>query len=296
MKNPIYRKELKQYARTTRTIVALVVFQLALTVIGLFAFYVSFVLPSRRGTGMEYANALSMYRILGTVELLLISLTVPAVSAGSVCGEREKQTLELLLSTTLSPAGILRGKLMASLHLTLLLMTASLPVFGLVFAIGGVSLRHLLTLYLYLVLTAVWMSSVSTFFSVLCKKTSNACLGSYAVLLCLMGGSLLFVLGLYVLRAPEEAYASLQGVYRGWVSSPVLEENWNLLLLDNPLFGFAALLQRQTGESMALFNYGSPAGAAAFLRAHWLFVSVLLKLAEIAVVQMVSVRLLARKG
>lgn len=296
MKNPIYRKELKRYARTTRTIVALVVFQLALTVIGLFAFYVSFVLPSRRGTGIEYANALSMYRILGMVELLLVSLTVPAVSAGSVCGEREKQTLELLLSTTLPTAEILRGKLMASLHLTLLLMAASLPVFGLVFAIGGVNLWHLLVLYLYLVLMAVWMGSVSTFFSVLCKKTANACLGSYAVLLCLMGGTLLLTLGLYVLHAPEEAYASLQGVYRGWVTSPVLEENWNLLLLDNPLFGFAALLQHQTGNSMALLNYGSPAGVAAFLRTHWFLVSVFLKLAEIAVFQTVSVRLLSRKG
>lgn len=296
MKNPIYRKELKQYARTTRTIAVLVVFQMAITVIGLFAFYVSFVLPSRRGTGIEYANALSMYRILGTVELLLISFTVPAVSAGSVCGEREKQTLELLLSTTLSPAGILRGKLMASLHLALLLLVSSLPVFGLVFAIGGVSLRNLLALYLYLVLTAVWMGSVSTLFSVLCKKTANACLGSYAVLLCLMAVSLFLVLGLYVLHAPEEAYVSLQGVYRGWVSAPVSAGNWNLLLLDNPLFGFAALLKRQTGNSMALLNYGSQTGAAAFLREHWLSVSVLLKLAEIAVFQTVSVRLLSRKG
>ena len=116
MKNPIYRKELKQYARSRRAMWILVAFNLILQMIGLFAYYVSFA----RGDRIRYADILTVYRILALTEFLLVMCIVPAVSAGAVCGEKEKQTFDPLLSTPLSPLQIVLGKLAASLHIVLI--------------------------------------------------------------------------------------------------------------------------------------------------------------------------------
>ena len=47
-----------------------------------------------------------LYVVLAAVQMGLVLLTAPAVAAGSISGERERQTLDLLLVTKMSPLSI----------------------------------------------------------------------------------------------------------------------------------------------------------------------------------------------
>lgn len=295
LRNPIYRKELKQFARSARTTGILVVFNAALMIIGLFAYYISFIRPEHRGGGIFYSDILSIYQILATVEFVLVVLAVPAVSAGSVCGEREKQTLDLLLSTTLSPLRIVVGKLAASLHVVLLLLVSSLPVFGLIFSIGGIRILDLTALYAELFLVAFFVGSVSVLFSVYCKKTTTACVLSYTVLVLLIIVSAVSVMWMYVLSAPVTDYATMESVYNGWVTEAVMAEDWNVILLINPLVGFASLMQNQTGETAALLMYGSDKTIPQFVREHWLMLGMAIQAVAIILCNLFSARKLAKK-
>lgn len=291
MKNPIYRKELKQYARSRRAMWILVAFNLILQMIGLFAYYVSFV----RGDRIRYADILTVYRILALTEFLLVMCIVPAVSAGAVCGEKEKQTFDPLLSTPLSPLQIVLGKLTASLHIVLLLLISALPTFGLVFSIGGIRIRDLCALYICLILQAIVLGSISILISVHCRKTATATVLSYLIMFLLVLGTILVVGAFYALSGESGSYVTMEMVYHGMASQEAAERNWNLLLLLNPSSSLLKLFREQTGSApILLLEYGSRGGAAEAVREHWLAASIGIQLAAAVFIQFLSVRKLSQ--
>ncbi|MGN0507145.1 MAG: ABC transporter permease [Lachnospiraceae bacterium] len=295
VKNPIFRKEVKQYARSRRAMWILAAFNLILQLIGLFSYYISFVYAEKHGIGVRYADILTVYRILAMTEFLLIVCIVPAVSAGAVCGEKERQTFDLLMSTPLTPFQIVTGKLMASLHIVLVLIISSLPVFGLVFSVGGIDFKALLSMYACLMLQTVVLGSISITISVFCRRTTTASVVSYLVMVLLILGTLLLTAGCYVFLGEDTEYVTFEAVYRGWITEGVAEHNWNLLLLGNPFCGFLALLKEQTGRTeLLLLEYGSRGGIAEVIREHWSAVSMGLQAAAAVVLNICSVRKLSK--
>ena len=78
-------------------------------------------------------------------------------------GERERKTLDLLLTTHLSPWKIILGKLGSSLCLIFLISFSTLPVIGLVLIYGGITLVNLFQLILNLVITGIFIGSIGIF-------------------------------------------------------------------------------------------------------------------------------------
>lgn len=295
MKNPIYRKELKQYARSRRAMWVLVAFNLILQMIGLFVYYISFARAGSHGIRIRYADILTVYRILVLTEFLLVMCIVPAVSSGAVCGEREKQTFDPLMSTPMSPLQIVFGKLSASLHIVFLLLISALPTFGLVFSIGGIRLRDLCALYICLILQAIVFGSASILISVYCRKTATATVLSYLIMFFVVLGTMLAVGACYALSSEEGSYVTMEMVYRGMASNEAAVRNWNLLLLLNPSSALLALFREQTGSAPALLlEYGSKGGIAEAIREHWLAVSIVLQMAAALLFQFLAVRRLSR--
>mgnify|MGYP002704092885 CR=1 FL=1 len=295
MKNPIYRKELKQYARSRRAMWTLVAFNLILQLIGLFVYYISFARMGNQGLRIHYADILTVYRILVLTEFLLVMCVVPAISSGAVCGEREKQTFDPLLSTPMSPLQIVLGKLSASLHIVILLLISALPTFGLVFSIGGIRIRDLCALYICLILQAVVFGSSSILISAHCRKTATATVLSYLTMFLVVLGTMLIVGACYALSAEEGSYVTMEMVYRGMAPNEAAVRNWNLLLLLNPSSALLALFREQTGSAPALLlEYGSKGGAAEAIREHWLVISVVLQIAVVLLFQFLSIRRLSR--
>src|SRR5919202_528256 len=104
---------------------------------------VSLAVLSNPNAPQSYAEAANMGKTLFTwlagFQMALVIFVTPASTADAISGERQRQTLDLLLATRLSSPSIVLGKLVAGLAFDVLLILCSLPLFSLVFLFGGVS-------------------------------------------------------------------------------------------------------------------------------------------------------------
>ncbi len=84
-----------------------------------------------------------LFQIFSLVQLVLVLFFARLFSAGNVAQEKDRQTLILLLMTELKDRELVLGKLFSSLLLVGVLLAASIPVFALTYAFGGVSLKQI---------------------------------------------------------------------------------------------------------------------------------------------------------
>lgn len=66
---------------------------------------------------VSYSVPMNCYILMTYLLFILVVLSVPAVAGGSISLEREKKTLDVLLTTNLNPWRIITGKLEARLAL-----------------------------------------------------------------------------------------------------------------------------------------------------------------------------------
>ena len=131
----------------------------------------------RSGGVSAAASALIGQAVFGVIlvlQTLLTLLLAPALTSGSVSMEREKQTLELLITTPVSMLGLALGKLAASLAYVLLLILASIPLMSLVFVFGGIAPDDVIRAYVVLFVVAFAMGSIGLFLSAWLKRTQLA--------------------------------------------------------------------------------------------------------------------------
>lgn len=190
--NPVYKKELKLSVRSKKLPVIIVLYNAILAGFSLLAFYTIFGVIGRYG--VEYSSVLQLYAAISVMQIILVVFIVPSLTAGSIASEREKQTLEILLTTKLSSGQIVRGKLLSSISDLILVVFSSIPVMAIVFSIGGVSVKDLCQLILMIVVTAIFVGSIGIFMSARFKKTMAATICTYAVILVLGIGYPLFIM------------------------------------------------------------------------------------------------------
>ena len=160
--NPVYGKEMKLRVRSVKFAMTILFFNLVLIAIALFGFEVFF--NVNINTRIDYSGAITVYFILICLEAVMVALLVPVFTAGSIAGEREKQTLEILLTTVLKPMQIVIGKLMSSISMILLLVFSSLPVISIVFTIGGINMINVLQFVLTVIVVFVANASANMYY------------------------------------------------------------------------------------------------------------------------------------
>ena len=89
-------------------------------------------------------SGVSCYQLLNIGQFVLIILVAPAMTSGAIAGERERQTLELLLVTNTRSFRIVWGKAMESFAMLALLIVCGLPVMCLTLIAGAVTLPQIL--------------------------------------------------------------------------------------------------------------------------------------------------------
>ncbi|HWI51362.1 MAG TPA: ABC transporter permease subunit, partial [Symbiobacteriaceae bacterium] len=153
--------------------------------VGILGFIAWFILAITKATGQTFAPELGGYifATLGVAQFGLLVFSAPGLTAGAIAGEREKQTLDLLLITRLSPWQVVSGKLWAAVAFTLLLMFASLPVYSLLFLMGGIALTNLLQTTVVYVVTIFLLGAVGLYFSSVFRRTQAAVIASYGLAL-----------------------------------------------------------------------------------------------------------------
>lgn len=175
--NPLLRKELRQRMRSGRTAAALFLY---LVVIGLVAFVFMYVNVQGQTLLLQPARTAELFAFLSYLQLAMISFVTPGIAAGVISGERERQTLPVLLTTPLSPGSVIFAKWFASISFLTLLIIMTLPLYSIVFLFGGVVPRQVIAVFGMQFLTLGVTASVSIFWSTLLKRSGWSTVFSYA--------------------------------------------------------------------------------------------------------------------
>ena len=135
-----------------------------------------------------------IFAALLVLEMVIVIVLAPSFTAGAISLEREKQTIDLLITTPISSLAIVLGKLFSALVYLFLVIVASVPLTALVFVYGGAGPEDLVKGYVVLLVTAFGLGSVGVFCSSLVKRTQPATVITYAlVLLVTFGTGLVWV-------------------------------------------------------------------------------------------------------
>ena len=126
------------------------------------------------------------------LQTLLTVMLAPALTSGAISAEREKQTMDLLITTPVSTLGLVIGKLVSSLAFVLLLIVASVPLMSLVFAFGGVAPDDVIRAYVVLFVMAFGIGAIGMLVSAVFKRTQVATAVAYLIAFMLTIGSLAF--------------------------------------------------------------------------------------------------------
>ena len=271
MLNPIMAFSATRRMRSFKTMLIVIAYVAALLLLAL-AFLGSFI-PDE-----VYLSTMTRgpmcYPALLIAQFALIILIAPAMTSASIAGERERQTLDLLLVTNTGSFRIAIGKVMESFAVLALLIVCGLPVMSLCLLTGGVSLGQILIGELFLLAEAFACVSIGVFCSSVARSTVLSGVLSYLVII-LIGviTALPFLFGypqnITDVVYDRSLYATLTPGEARMMISP--------LLYMNPGFGLLSLVQ---GELHVLTSYTEYMGWGRILctwrmadRAGWIFIS-----------------------
>jgi hypothetical protein len=133
--------------------------------------------------------------IMVLLQVALIVLLTPALSAGLISGERESGGWDLLRMTPMWAATILAGKLLSVVATLLLILLATLPGYLVMIWIRPEMWAEISRVLLSLVWTAVFALLVSAAVGSLFRRTAPATTAAYTVLVAVSAGTLLVWLG-----------------------------------------------------------------------------------------------------
>lgn len=242
--NPVLLKELRQRFRQGKTFWLL---SLYLLILGGFVLAVIY-LNWRSGSAYyRPGHSQEIFMVLSFAQLALIAFVVPGLTAGAISGERERQTLNVLLTTPLTNWGIIWSKLISSTAFMVLLVITTLPLFSIVFIYGGIAPGQLAAIFGFYLLTMFLFASMGIACSSIFKRTGISTITSYGLVLGLSGG-----LGFLTLFLHE--FARIEQMIN--LVGPTLI-NWVIEFLQeiNPIFVLFRILTDDsinTGVSMGI--------------------------------------------
>ena len=275
--NPVYKRECMVSARSFKLALVLLVFNGILALVALLNMY-SALAQVRLTAEVQYTGFLDLYMFVASLEFLMLILIMPAMTAGSISGERERQTLDLMLTTCMTPADIVLGKLEAALGTMFLMVVSSLPILAMVFVYGGVTASDLLLLVCCFFAAAVFMGSIGLCCSALFRRTTAATVAAYAVTAVLTAGTYgINFLVTYINQMQIGEY--LASAESGGVSSG--SGGLLYVLLVNPIATFAQVIGRLTAGNQSWVQVGTWFGNQAdnSIISHWMGVSMVLQMA-----------------
>lgn len=213
--NPVLDKEFRLRMRTPRSAYSLLAYVLVMGLLAMGIIYVATATGSYQMGRVDPNISRIIFYALSMAQLVLIAFMTPALTAGVISGEREKQTLNMLLTTQQSSATIILSKLVSSLSFMTLIIVATIPVYSIVFLYGGVSPKQLILVFLFYLFVMLLLGSIGVFFSTLFKRTMISVIMTYGVGLVIFlftGLAYLFAMGIvqssyYVSGATRPPYS-----------------------------------------------------------------------------------------
>jgi ABC-2 type transport system permease protein len=187
--NPIVAKEYRSRMRTWRSPLAMMIYILLIAGLG-FAIFSSITasINSFGGQTANYGQQLFVFLVM--FQLILLTFITPALTAGAISGERERQTIDLLFVTRIPPFSIIWGKLLASMSFVVLLLLLSVPIFSLVFLFGGIEVDQVLYMFLVTIVAALTLGVIGIAFSTWLRRSLAATVAAYVAAFVVLFGSI----------------------------------------------------------------------------------------------------------
>ncbi|MCL6560945.1 MAG: ABC transporter permease, partial [Firmicutes bacterium] len=119
----------------------------------------------------------------------LLGFVTPGLTAGVISGERERQTLNVLLTTRLTTWQIIWSKLVSSSAFVVLLVVATLPLYSIVFLYGGIAPGQVLGVFGFYLVTMFLFGSIGVACSSFFKRTGVSTVTAYGLAFALSAGT-----------------------------------------------------------------------------------------------------------
>ena len=170
--------ELRQRLRSKRWYVSLAVWTLVMMGIGALGLGPTLYSAQWEDVGPIAAMVFSLQMILVLFAMLLV---VPALSAGSINGDRTAGTLATLQASLLSPAEIVLGKLLAGFLTGLAFLVLALPSLVPIALLGSIGILYMLRLLGVIVLLTLCVTAVGLGLSALTSRQLGSVVLAYVI-------------------------------------------------------------------------------------------------------------------
>jgi len=234
--NPVLDKEYRLRMRSAKSMWTLLCYLFA---IGLFAtatFFVSGIDSNGAGLYTNNYNEI-LFIVMSFAQLGLIAFMAPGLTAGVISGEREKQTLNLLLTTQQSSVSIIISKLISSLSFMFLIVFSTLPIYGIVFLYGGVSPSQLFAVFGFFIFNMLIFGGFGILFSTLFKRTMLSVIVTYGIVLFMFAGTGIIFLICITAMGRHIISSATVPAYVDWVIH---------ILAFNPAFALFSIFEPET--------------------------------------------------
>lgn len=282
-KNPVYLKDSTLNVRNIKTSLLIMAFNAVLAVISLLVFY-SIIYEGKFYGIVQYSDLLNLYSIMVYIEFAMFMLIIPAITASAITGEKERKTLDLLLSSKMKPREIIFGKIESSLYMVRILAFSSFPVLALSMAYGGIRLWDLFFVFIYLLISTLFVGSIGIFFSSISGKTTTSTALSYACILFVFIGTFGIV---YFANRVLRLQAEDLGMYHG-------VGGWFYVLLINPAISFSDLISSQISNISMVEEWSQRFGLmeSGFIIRHFRIIGIVLQMVIAMFLLWISSRLI----
>lgn len=189
LQNPVTVKELRSRMRGRRAFAILTLYLFALSAIVTLVYLAYVTSTATIGNSGARAAGKGIFIAVVAVQVFLVVFIGPALTAGAISGERERQTYDLLRTTLLSAESFVWGKLLSALSYVFLLVIVSIPIQSIAFLLGGLSFVELLLSQVLILVAAI----AYAMFGLWCSATMRTTLAATVTTL---AGTLFVAFGL----------------------------------------------------------------------------------------------------
>lgn len=234
--NPVLRNESKIAVRSIKFTLMIFAYIAVLSIAVMI--YYSSVNQQVFSNGLYLQSSKLFYVVMAIGQAVLLLFIVPALSSTSICSEREKQTLDILLSSKLTPLQIIIGKVSASSLRVIILIISTMPLYAIGSLTGVIKISNILELIVFLIVNTIFVSSIGVFISTCAKTSKVSTTLSYALVLAIYMGIIVITWVILIIT-----------IYNKDMSGTALTTMPKALPIVylSPVVGFVSLLLNQVG-------------------------------------------------
>ena len=186
-RNPVTMKELRSRMRGRRAFVVLTLYLFMVSGFISLIYVAAVNSGNRSGAQSRDVGRIIFSSVVG-IQTFLVLFVGPSFTAGSISGEKERQTFDLLRTTLLTADSFVMGKMLSALSYVLLLIFAAIPLQSIAFLLGGISFLELFLSQLILVVGAIAVAMFGLYCSAVMRSTMGASVVTFAGILFVTAG------------------------------------------------------------------------------------------------------------